>query len=58
MTCDLSAELYLPVELIVTCDQLKSLADSIFSGVLLLRREEKIIFNHFVTLQALQGMAM
>jgi hypothetical protein len=40
VTCDLSAELYLPAELIVTCDQAKILAENIFSGMLLPRREE------------------
>jgi hypothetical protein len=43
VTCDLSAELYLPAELDVTCDQPKILADSIFGGVVL-HREELFIF--------------
>ena len=43
VTCDLSAELYLPAELIVTCDQSKISADSIFSGVLWPHREETFI---------------
>jgi hypothetical protein len=53
VTCDLSAELYLSVELNVTCDQLKVLADRIFGSVLLPCREEILIFNHFVTSQGL-----
>ena len=40
VTCDLSAELYLPAELGVTCDQSKISADSIFGRMLLPRREE------------------
>jgi hypothetical protein len=40
VTCDLSAELYLPAELNVTCDQPKISADNIFGGMLLPRREE------------------
>jgi hypothetical protein len=55
VTCDLSAELYLPAELTVTCDQTKILADSIFGGALLLHREEIIIINHFVTLRISGG---
>ena len=34
VTCDLSAELYLPAELVVTCDQPKISADSIFGRAL------------------------
>jgi hypothetical protein len=44
VTCDLSAELYLPAELDVTCDQPKFSADSIFGGVVSPRREEICIF--------------
>ena len=58
VTCDLSAELYLPAELVVTCDQPKISADSIFGGVLWPRKEEIFIFNHFVTLQGLRRTAM
>jgi hypothetical protein len=59
VTCDLSAELYLLVELNVTChDQLKVLADCIFGMVLLPRREEILIFNHSVTSQGLWQTAM
>jgi hypothetical protein len=54
VTCDLSAELYIPAELDVTCDQLKVSADSIFGGVVLPRREENFIFNPFVTFQGLR----
>jgi hypothetical protein len=58
VTCDLSAELYLPAELNVTCDQPKISADNIFGGVLLPRREENFIFNHFVTSQGFRQTAM
>ena len=58
VTCDLSAELYLPAELTVICDQPKISADSIFGGVLWPRREEIFVFNHFVTLQGLRRTAM
>jgi hypothetical protein len=43
VTCDLSAELHLPAELDVTCDQPKFSADSIFGGVVLPHREEIFI---------------
>jgi hypothetical protein len=42
----------------VTCDQPKVLADRTFSSVLLPRREEILIFNHFVTSQGLWRTAM
>jgi hypothetical protein len=58
VTCDLSAELYIPAELNVTCDQPKVSADSIFGGVVLPRREENFIFNPFVTSQGLRRTAM
>jgi hypothetical protein len=58
VTCDLSAKLYLSVKLNVTCDQLKVWADHIFGSVLLPRREEILIFNHFVTSQGLWQTAM
>jgi hypothetical protein len=44
VTCDFSTKLYLPAELDTTCDQPKILADSIFGGVVLPRREEIFIF--------------
>jgi hypothetical protein len=55
VTCDLSAKLYLPAELTVTCDQPKILADHMFGGVLLPHMEMIFIINHFVTLRASGG---
>jgi hypothetical protein len=48
VTCDLSAELYLLVELNVTCDQPKLSADNIFWDAFALQGR-KFIFNYFVT---------